>query len=151
MAGQFYGTRTPPSSKRSSQSTPVRNGSKGKSPGVPQLQNRSLQPTALELFDKSGSQTTAACDESSSLAEVIRISQVHDKAIQALRTMVEDQNTKIASLTTAVEDMGKMMESHIVPKKTERSKAVPKDLLVSCSSHTHNVILLLLSNQTRTK
>ena len=107
----------------SSQSTPVRNGSKGKSPGVSQLQNRSLQPTALEL---SGSQTVAACDERSSLAEVIRISQVHDKAIQALRTMVEDQNTKIASITTAVEDMGKKMESHIVPKKTERSKAVPK-------------------------
>ena len=65
--------------------------------------------------------------------------------------MVEDQNTKIASLTTTVEDMGEKIESHLVPKKTtERSKAVPKDLLVSCLSY-YTMSQYLLSYQIRTK
>eukprot|EP00731_Ephydatia_muelleri_P004140 Em0002g316a len=85
-----------------------------------------MQPTTRIQSD---SQSTAACDESSSLAEVIRINKVQVKELRALRTMVEDQNTKIASLTT-MHCMWKIwegeIESHIVPKKsTERSKAVP--------------------------
>ena len=79
-------------------------------------------------------QSTAACDESSSVAEVIRINQVPDKELRALRIMVEDQNTKIANHCRRY---GGKIESHLVPKKTtERSKAVPKDLLVSCLSYT---------------
>ena len=65
---------------------------------------------------------------------MIRINQVQVKELRALRTMVEDQNTKIASLTTAVEDMGEgEIESHIVPKKSTESL---RQFLVSCLSYT---------------
>ena len=116
MAGQFYGTCTPPSTKANS--TPVRKGSIAKSTGISsRLPSRPLQPTTLN------SQSTAACDESSSLAEVIRINQVQDKELRALRTMVEDQNTKIASLTITVEDIWGE-KNRIAPRTQENNRKV---------------------------
>ena len=77
MAGQFYGTCTPTSTKTNS--TAIQKESTAKCTGMPsRLPSKPLQPTTRIQSD---SQSNAACDESSSLAEVIRINQVQDKEL----------------------------------------------------------------------
>eukprot|EP00731_Ephydatia_muelleri_P014880 Em0008g600a len=104
-----------------------------------------------EILIQSDSQSNAACDESSSLAEVIRINQVQDKELRALRITVEDQNTKIASLTITVEDINR-----IAPRTQENDPKGLRQFLRICLEVVlvtmHNVTLpSLLSNQGKVK
>ena len=66
------------------------------------------------------------------MQEVLRLVRAQEKEVLALRSTVESQNATIATL---MEDVEKVIQSKVAERvrSAERTRAVPKDLLVNNS------------------